>query len=586
MEEEHERLKKTGKAAIPEHKTRNKSSAMKEEYRLFLEHFEGIAYKSDIATWTPFFFHGAVAEITGYASSDFIAGNPSWDQIIHPDDLLDLHGSKEVLSVPDYSTKREYRIIRKNGEIRWVRESNRNVCDESGKPVYVQGTIEDITDRVQAEQAIRESEERYRALESAMFYGVFIHENGIILEVSDTFAAMADYPPEELVGRNIMDCIAPKDHGVVKKALVNPGEEALNYVEAIRRDGVGFPVEVRGKTIQYRGRKARVNVVRDISAQMRLENENLALRAGLDDRDRLGRLIGKSLVMRQVYIHIVQAAATEDAVIIYGETGTGKELASRTIFELSRRSKGPFVTVNCGAVQEPIFESLFFGHKKGAFTGAVTDTPGFFDRADEGTLFLDEIGELSISMQAKLLRVLQDGKYTPVGAKSARSSNVRLISATNRKRLEMLQSGQMREDFFQRIHVIPIEMPPLRNHKEDIGLLVNYFIKQRIDQGGEWHRFPDNLMDRFMAYHWPGNVRELFNELRRYQATAEICLDGGFPGETDMPEGRTYKQLMEDFERRVLAEALIRHGGNRSQVSKVFGIPRKTLQRKIKKYNL
>ncbi|MFC1829889.1 sigma 54-interacting transcriptional regulator, partial [Thermodesulfobacteriota bacterium] len=439
------------------------------------------------------------------------------------------------------------------------------------------------------QQEVQEETGRYRALESAMFLGILIHDNGIILEVNDTLADMTDHTPEECLGRHIFEFIDPSDHDRVKKALERAEGETRNVIEGVKRDGSRFPMEVQGKTIQYQGRQARVNVIRDLSEQRRMENENVALRAGLDDRDHLGGLVGKSLPMRRVYNRIVQAAASNDTTVIYGETGTGKELAARIIFELSPRLKGSFVTVNCGAVQETIFESMFFGHKKGAFTGADTSAPGFFDRARGGFLFLDEVGEFTSSMQAKLLRVLQDGEFTPLGRCTPRTADARIICATNRPLMDLVKSGRIREDFFHRIHVIPIEMPPLRNHKEDIGLLTDHFLQLSAGPGKYYPQLPDDLMERFMAYDWPGNVRELFNELRRYLATGEITLDQKFSNPTDSsknPGNHTYKERVENFERKILTEALSRHSGNRSRVSQTLGIPRKTLQRKIKKYNL
>jgi PAS domain S-box-containing protein len=436
---------------------------------------------------------------------------------------------------------------------------------------------------------LQEETGRYQALESAAFYGILIHENGIILEVSDTMAEMVDYSPEEIIGRNILEFIATGDHARVIEALKRAEGETRNVIEGVKRDGSRFPIDVQGKSIQYKGRQARVNVVRDLSTLRQMEDENIALRAGLDDRDCLGGLVGKSLPMRRVYNSIIQAAASHENTVIYGETGTGKDLAARTIFELSPRSNGPFVTVNCSAVQESIFESMFFGHKKGAFTGADRSTSGFFRRAEGGVLFLDEIGEFSPTMQAKLLRVLQDGEFTPLGTSTTCSADVRIISASNRSLFDLVKTGQMREDFFHRIHVIPIEMPALRKHKGDIGILISHFMKQLSGLGMYYSRLPDRLFEQFRAYDWPGNVRELFNELRRYHTTGHVSLNREFVKEVDVPEARvskTYKELLEEFECKILTDALSRHDGNRSGVVRAFAIPRKTLQRKIKKYNL
>lgn len=439
------------------------------------------------------------------------------------------------------------------------------------------------------QRRIQEETDRYRALESAAFHGIFIHRDGVILEVSDTMAEMVHCRREEIIGRKILDFIAPSDHARVKEALSRADGETRNIIEGVKRDGSVFPIEVQGNSIQYKGRPARVNVVRDLSTQRRMEDENLALRLGLDDRDRLGSLVGRSLPMRRVYNSIVQAAASNETAVIYGETGTGKDLAARMIHELSSRSSGPFVTVNCSTVQESIFESMFFGHKKGAFTGADASTKGFFKRAEGGVLFLDEIGEFTPTMQAKLLRVLQDGEFTPLGTCTPSSANVRILSASNKSLVDLVESGHMREDFYQRIHVIPVEMPPLRNHREDLNMLVDYFTQQVVGQGVYFSGLPDRLMDQLIAYDWPGNVRELFNVLRRYHATGQISLERELHKAEDIDddqEAGTYHQLMENFERRILAEVLSRHNGNSSKVVQVFGIPRKTLQRKIRKYNL
>ena len=431
--------------------------------------------------------------------------------------------------------------------------------------------------------------DRYRDLESAALHGILIHENGVIREVSDTMADMVESPVEDIIGRNVTDFIAPEDRGQVRKILKCPESESRCVLQALKNGGIPFPVEINGRSIQYQGRPARVSAIRDISIQWQLETENAALRAGLSRSACLGGLVGNGPAMHEVYNRILQAVACLDMVLIHGETGTGKELAAHTIFELSAKSEGPFVAVNCSAVQEPIFESMFFGHKKGAFTGADNELPGFFEQAAGGVLFLDEIGELTVTMQAKLLRVLQDREFTPLGTRKARSADVRIVSATNRNLYELVDSGRMREDFFHRIHVIPIGMPPLRAHKEDIALLADHFRQKRANNGMSSPLIPDRLMDQFMAYHWPGNVRELFNELRRYFATGEIGMTNRETLSRTSREvitGRTHAEIMENFEREMLADALRRHNGNRSKTAESLALQRKTLQRKIKKYNL
>ncbi|MCP4122051.1 MAG: response regulator [Bacteroidetes bacterium] len=435
---------------------------------------------------------------------------------------------------------------------------------------------------------LQEQNKRFQDLEKAAFDGICIREKETILEVNDTLTGMFGYLHKEMTGQNILEFTASKDRDEVKQKLIE-GDNKAHVVEGLKKDGSLFPLEVRGKDAVWQGRNVRVGVIRDLSRLRKLEEENRVLHLSLNGQDRLGRLEGKSPIMHRIYERIVQVAGSRDSIVIYGETGTGKELAAKTIFELSTSYNRRFVAVNCSAVQEPLFEAQFFGFRKGAFSGAENDTIGFFECAKEGTLFLDEVGELTPSMQAKLLRVLQDDEYIPLGTAEKRIADVRIISASNRELRNLVQDNLMREDFFQRIHVIALEMPPLRTHMEDIPLLVDHFLRQRTITGESKLSIPATLMDRFMEHDWPGNVRELFNELRRYLATGEVELNSELPKnrvQSVISKGQTYNELMEDFECRVLTEALSLHSGNRAQMAESFGIPRKTLYRKIKKYNL
>lgn len=441
-------------------------------------------------------------------------------------------------------------------------------------------------------QQLHEQNERYRALEQAAFDGIFMSENGKIAEVSDTMARMFGYSREELISRNIREFIPEYPETAREKSDSVTGRIPIRTFGA-RKDRQRFPLEIREKNAFFQAREVRVGVVRDLSREQALEAENRALRLGLDGRDHFGNMVGKTPGMRRVYERIANAAASDHTVLIYGQTGTGKELSARMIFELSGHHNRKFLSVNCSAVQEPLFESQFFGHRKGAFTGADRDAPGYFEQASGGTLFLDEIGEFTPVMQAKLLRVLQDGEYVRVGETESRKTDVRIIAATNRDLREMVRNGEMREDFFQRIHVIALELPRLNQRKEDIPLLVTHFLEQT---GSGIRAIPQDLMEKFADYDWPGNVRELFNELRRYSATGEVELNGPvlkkeeeqFSGDTDiyLPEGRTFQEMTEDFERRVLKKALSQFDGNRKRVAEELGMPRKTLYRKISKYRL
>lgn len=250
--------------------------------------------------------------------------------------------------------------------------------------------------------------------------------------------------------------------------------------------------------------------------------ENKVLRSSLRERYRLGDILGRCESMQTVYETILKAASTDASVAIYGESGTGKELAARAIHANSARKSRRFLAVNCGAVQESLFEREFFGHRKGSFSGAHADAPGYLDLAAGGTLFLDEIGELTLNMQVKLLRAIEGGGYCPVGGTEPRVKDFRLISASNTPLSEKVAGGAMREDFFYRVQVIRICLPPLRHRRQDIPLLVEHFLRQMAPRFGEV-RVPGRIMDLLMDHDWPGNVRELRNVLQRYATLGHLA---------------------------------------------------------------
>jgi transcriptional regulator with PAS, ATPase and Fis domain len=299
--------------------------------------------------------------------------------------------------------------------------------------------------------------------------------------------------------------------------------------------------------------------------------------------------------MQAVYAQIVTAAAVDANVLISGESGTGKELAARTIHQISQRKTHAFVAVNCGAIPENLFEREFFGHRKGTFTGAEKDKPGLFDRAHKGTLFLDEVGELPLAMQVKLLRVIETGEYTPVGDNRSRRVDVRLIAATNKNLETLVKQGAMRDDFFYRIYVLTIAMPPLRDHREDIPLLIEHFLQQ----SGEDEpppTLPDRIIDTLSQREWPGNVRELSNVLQRYLQDDRLefsdtrSTDSVARGEVMSPEfdlnGLSFREAVEAYEKRLIVSALAQHRDHMAKTAASLRMPLRTLYRKIKKYRL
>ncbi len=325
-----------------------------------------------------------------------------------------------------------------------------------------------------------------------------------------------------------------------------------------------------------------------------LRGEKIGLKSSI--KEQFGDIIGKSPVMQKSYELILKAAATNAAVAIYGESGTGKELVARAIHDMSNRGEKVFVPVNCGAIPETLLESEFFGYKKGAFTGAHMDKHGYLDLADGGTLFLDEVGELGLNMQTKLLRAIDGGGYSPVGSNKTRDSNSRIIAATNRNLMDQVNRGLMREDFFYRIHVIPITLPPLRDRKEDIPLLIEHFLKSYND-GKKPTPIPGKILEAMYNYHWPGNVRELQNVLHRYLAVKRLdFMSSNSPNQPVELIGASVKEsnrnnnnlcvAVENLEKTFVSRALDQTHWNRSKAAMVLGISRRSLFRKMKVFGM
>jgi transcriptional regulator with GAF, ATPase, and Fis domain len=294
----------------------------------------------------------------------------------------------------------------------------------------------------------------------------------------------------------------------------------------------------------------------------------------------LGNIIGGSKPMRKVYQILERVVRTDATVLILGESGTGKELVARYIHYNGPRAEKPMLCVNCSAFNESLLESELFGHRKGAFTGAMDNKMGLFELAHEGTLFLDEVGNMSLEMQKKLLRVLEDGEVRPVGGRESFRVNVRIIAATNVDLKELVAREKFRDDFYFRLNVLTIQIPPLRERREDIPLLVDYF-SQKISS--ELQRSlrppPEEIMQWFMEYDWPGNVRELENELRRV-----FILESDYehPGAS----GREEDLSLISAEKRAILKALEAANGNKSRAAEILGMPRSTFYLKLARYRI
>jgi two-component system, NtrC family, response regulator AtoC len=326
--------------------------------------------------------------------------------------------------------------------------------------------------------------------------------------------------------------------------------------------------------------------------QRHLSRENRHLKRELRERYRFENIVGNSEAMEKVYRLIEKMSGISSNVLILGETGTGKELVARAIHYNSERSDRPFVAVNCGALTESLLESELFGHLKGAFTGAIATQEGFFRKADKGTLFLDEISDVSHGLQVKLLRAIQEREVIPVGGREPLRFDVRLIAATNRLLDDEVKKGTFREDLFYRINVITIPLPPLRDRKEDVPLLVNHFLQKYAQRLGKPSvKILREAMQALVNYDWPGNVRELENMIERAVALCEEDLIE----RTDLPDKLTqvkiairdldeYEMTLDALEEQHIKKVLQKVSGDKVKASLILGINLSTLYRKLARY--
>lgn len=331
-----------------------------------------------------------------------------------------------------------------------------------------------------------------------------------------------------------------------------------------------------------------------------LGRENVLLKQEVYNNYQFGNIIGKSVKMQSVYKLIVKVMDTPTTILLQGETGTGKEIFARAIHYNSRKKDKKFVAVDCGALPEQLLESELFGHKKGAFTGATTDKKGLFEEADGGTIFLDEIGDVSPKMQLELLRVLQQSEIRRIGENQPRKIHVRVISATHKNLKKEIEEGRFREDLFYRLKVVPIELPPLRERKDDITLLVDFFINKyskKIEK--KINGITMETLKLMEGYEWPGNVRELEHEIERVITIAdegnsitpdllseEVRDRGPSAAIRFIREGQHLKEIVSQFEKKVIEEQLKKYDGNITALSKALGLTRQGLFLKLKKYHI
>jgi DNA-binding NtrC family response regulator len=429
--------------------------------------------------------------------------------------------------------------------------------------------------------------------------GEFVKREGFTVDGADTVekgrAAIAGSKPDVVLidlnlpdgsGLDLLDQIDP--HAVPAVVLITAHASVETAVEALRRGVTDYLV----KPVDVDRLRA---ILSDITRTRGLKEEISELRQRMPSAGRFGLLVGRSEALLGIYDLISRVAPSNAAVLITGESGSGKEMVARTIHELSRRRHGPFVPVNCGAISPSLMESELFGHERGSFTGAERRHRGYFERAHRGTLFLDEVTEMPPELQVKLLRVLETGTFTRVGAETPITVDVRVVSASNRRIDEAVAKGNLREDLYYRLKVFQIHLPPLRDRPDDVEPLATHFLEELAKSEGRAKRLNPEVVRILQGYAWPGNVRELRNVLHSAFVLANDEIDPDcLPGEVRLGQpqaefdGSSVRLAigtpLDEMERRVILATLSRFEGNKVKTAEVLGISLKTLYNRLNSY--
>jgi PAS domain S-box-containing protein len=521
-------------------------------------------------------------------------------QRVHPHDRALAQQVIDRASQTGTDFEQEYRLLLADGRVKHVHAIAHALQNASGNREFI-GAVTDITERKTAEEKIRVQEAELRQMLdfAPQLVGVYgpnrerLYINHVAL----------DY-----LGVSLEEWRRTQAPG----AFTHPDdrERELAYFARARSDGSAGQLELRlrGGDGSYRWFLARYNSVRDDEGQIlrwyvactdiddrkraeeRLQQENVALREEVDKASMFEEIVGGSPALTAVLSQVSKVASSDSTVLITGETGTGKELVARAIHRRSRRASRGFVAVNCAAIPHDLIASELFGHEKGAFTGALQRRLGRFELADGGTIFLDEVAELASDTQVALLRVLQEREFERVGGQHPIRVDVRVIAATNRDLTEAVADGTFRQDLFYRLDVFPLEMPPLRERREDIPVLVEYFIGRYARKAGKiFRRVSKRTLDRLRSYPWPGNVRELQNVIERsviVSDTDEFTVDESWLSAAPPVESRLGLSGTLAAHEKVMVEDALRASGGRvfgpSGAAARLGIPRSTLESKIR----
>jgi formate hydrogenlyase transcriptional activator len=549
------------------------------------------------------YFGKTADELKNWATSD----------AVHPDDLSRVIDTWRRSIETGQPYVLELRQRRADGVYRWFQSRALPTLDAEGRITGWYMLLTDIDDRKRAEGELEKafdekakSEAELRTIIDAIPQLIIaIRTDGNFLSANQAVLEYTGLTKEEVRSESFREVFHPEDSERLRDERAAALSRGLpfEYERRVRRrDG-----QYRWLLVQYNPlRNQRGEIVRwyatgtDIDdrkqAEERTQQENIALREQIDQVFMFEEIVGSSAVLKTVISNIVRVAPTDSTVLITGETGTGKELVARAIHKSSQRASQPFVAVNCASIPSSLIASELFGHEKGAFTGALQRRQGRFELANSGTIFLDEIGELPAETQIALLRVLQERRFERVGGSRIIPTDVRIIAATNRDLAAAIGAGTFRADLFYRLNVFPIDVPPLRRRKEDIPMLVEYFVKRYAGKAGKQiHKIDKHTMKLCQSYHWPGNIRELQNIVERsvILCTGDtLWIDEAWLSNQDAsrakPSGPLTKNVL-SYEKGLIEAALAESNGKvagPSGAAARLGIPRSTLDLKIKQLNI
>ena len=593
-----------GKAVIPERqKTEVALRQIEDRFREIFQHSNDAIFVIDLTRDEILDVNPRACSMLGYSREELLSMSMS---AIHPKEMPQLLAFAKSVFEQGKGWTNELTCLTKT-RITLPAEMSASVIDIAGRKCMI-AMVRDISERKRAEKALRESENRLsRILESAMDAIITVDDQLKVVLFNESAEKVFRCPSAEAIGRSFERFLSERLRNLIAGYVrdSDQGGATDRYIwvsegfTALRAGGEEFPIEATISGVEVAAKKLYTVILRDINERKKaeadlanLQLENVYLQEEIKTQHAFEEIVGHSRAIKKVLKALETVAPTDASVLILGGTGTGKELVARAVYNLSRRHSRALVKVNCAAIPAGLIESELFGHEKGAFTGALSRKIGRFELADGGTIFLDEIGDLPLELQVKLLRVLQEGEFERVGGTQTFTVDVRVIAATNRDLAKAMEEGRFRSDLYYRLNVFPVEIPPLRERKEDIPLLVRHFVmKHGTKLGKRIDTVPQKVMDALQSYSWPGNVREVENVIERAVIISEgTQLDLGEwlpkPGATP---GKSLLPTLEEVERRHIIEVLEltkwQVSGEKG-AAKLLGMKPTTLESRMKKFGI